>query len=338
MAVDRDLLRLSLDAVCRYLDGRCQHFSTLRMLDLIAMIVSRRVLLACWLVLSVFANIGSTQDAQEHLAAGEFAAAIKAVEQIPAQGRDRVLAQIASAQSSSGETVAAGSTLQGIQSPSNLGEGMQGAGRGGGSFADFQSLIDLIQTTVVPDTWEALGGPSTMAPYPQGVYVDATGTIRDCETFAATDGVEDLKSLLARSDRVGEADQPLAWRQPSALRCVSIRRLMDQWTRLQVNGLAPSDAMMQMAGISQVQYLILEDDDIVIAGPVGGIEQVQGWYRDRRIGSQSVATGLSPHLSRFVASESAFRLYHRPHTRRFAASSCCGRRGSERRDPHRQSR
>ena len=42
----------------------------------------------------------------------------------------------------------------------------QDNGSGGGSFADFQSLIDLIQTTVVPDTWEALGGPSTMAPYP----------------------------------------------------------------------------------------------------------------------------------------------------------------------------
>ncbi|MEM1067858.1 MAG: hypothetical protein AAGI63_03105, partial [Planctomycetota bacterium] len=31
--------------------------------------------------------------------------------------------------------------------------------------SDFQSLMDLIQTSIVPDTWEALGGPSTMAPY-----------------------------------------------------------------------------------------------------------------------------------------------------------------------------
>ena len=33
---------------------------------------------------------------------------------------------------------------------------------------DFQSIIDLIQTTIVPDTWEALGGPSTMAPVTLG--------------------------------------------------------------------------------------------------------------------------------------------------------------------------
>ncbi|NNE00381.1 MAG: hypothetical protein HKN47_23935 [Pirellulaceae bacterium] len=29
---------------------------------------------------------------------------------------------------------------------------------------DFQSIIDALQTSIVPDTWEALGGPSTMAP------------------------------------------------------------------------------------------------------------------------------------------------------------------------------
>lgn len=29
---------------------------------------------------------------------------------------------------------------------------------------DFQSIIELIQTSITPDTWEALGGPSTIAP------------------------------------------------------------------------------------------------------------------------------------------------------------------------------
>jgi general secretion pathway protein D len=55
------------------------------------------------------------------------------------------------------------------------------AGGGGGSFADFQSLIDLIQTTVVPDTWEALGGPSTMAPYPQNLslVISTTSDVHD---------------------------------------------------------------------------------------------------------------------------------------------------------------
>ena len=56
-----------------------------------------------------------------------------------------------------------------------------GGAAGGGSFADFQSLIDLIQTTVVPDTWEALGGPSTMAPYPQNLslVISTTSDVHD---------------------------------------------------------------------------------------------------------------------------------------------------------------
>ena len=32
-------------------------------------------------------------------------------------------------------------------------------------FRDYQSLIDVIQTSIDPDTWEALGGPSTIAPF-----------------------------------------------------------------------------------------------------------------------------------------------------------------------------
>ena len=221
----------------------------------------------------------------DHLVAGEFSAALHAIGTLPPQDRDAVLAQVASAQSTAGEMVAAGTTAQAIQTPASLGEAVAAPAGGGGSFADFQSLIDLIQTTVVPDTWEALGGPSTMAPYPQGVYVDAAGTVLPCESLARSDVVEDLKSLLARSDNpTASSDSPVAWRQPAELRFVSLRRLIDQWTRWRLSGIAPSEAMLQMAGISQVQYLFLEDDDIVIAGPVGGIEQVDGWYRDRQTG------------------------------------------------------
>lgn len=64
---------------------------------------------------------------------------------------------------------------------------------GGGSFADFQSLIDLIQTTVVPDTWEALGGPSTMAPYAQNLslVISTTSDVHD----QITDLLESLRRL-----------------------------------------------------------------------------------------------------------------------------------------------
>jgi len=45
----------------------------------------------------------------------------------------------------------------------NMGPQAQG---GGAAFADFGTLINLIQTTVVPDNWDLNGGPSTIQQYP----------------------------------------------------------------------------------------------------------------------------------------------------------------------------
>lgn len=39
-------------------------------------------------------------------------------------------------------------------------------GMGGAALADFDSLIDLIQTTVAPDTWQDVGGPGSISPFP----------------------------------------------------------------------------------------------------------------------------------------------------------------------------
>ena len=56
-----------------------------------------------------------------------------------------------------------------------------GGGGGGASFANFDSLINLITTTVVPDTWELLGGPSTMSPYEQNLslVISTTSEVHD---------------------------------------------------------------------------------------------------------------------------------------------------------------
>ena len=68
-----------------------------------------------------------------------------------------------------------------------------GGGGGGASFADFTSLIDLIQTTVSPDTWEALGGPSTMREYAQNLslVISTTSEVHD----QITELLESLRRL-----------------------------------------------------------------------------------------------------------------------------------------------
>jgi general secretion pathway protein D len=45
--------------------------------------------------------------------------------------------------------------------PTNMGPG----GMGGGAQADFDSLIDLIQTTVAPTTWDEVGGPGSISEF-----------------------------------------------------------------------------------------------------------------------------------------------------------------------------
>jgi len=64
-----------------------------------------------------------------------------------------VLAQIPTTQTGPSST---GSMPMGFGGPGGL---------GGGVMADFDSLIDLIVTTVAPDTWDEVGGPGSIAPF-----------------------------------------------------------------------------------------------------------------------------------------------------------------------------
>ena len=154
---------------------------------------------------------------------------------------------------------------------------------GGGSFADFDSLMQLIETTVVPDTWESLGGPSTMAPYPQGVYVDSDGTVLNCVTAAPSVGLDDLTSLLKQP---ASQNHPLDtdWRLASPMRVVSLRRMRDEVLRHRLLGQGMPESIRHLSGLSRVKYIVFTDDDILIAAPVGGIEQVDAWFRDRQSG------------------------------------------------------
>ena len=48
----------------------------------------------------------------------------------------------------------------------------------GGAQADFDALIELITSTVKPTTWDTVGGPGSIAPFPTGVDVDSQGVLR----------------------------------------------------------------------------------------------------------------------------------------------------------------
>ncbi|MCO8121940.1 DUF1598 domain-containing protein [Stieleria sp. TO1_6] len=227
------------------------------------------------------------------LAAGEFAVAKSfAARSLVTSDRQQILAQVATSQSLSGDQLGAATTLREIDSPSgrqSVIDQTRGAAKGGGAFADFDSLMNLIETTVVPDTWEALGGNSTMAPYPQGVYVDVAGTVqlspaRKANDVNANQSLADIRSLLADPSAASTGD----WRAPSALRCISLRRLRDEITTRRMTGQPLGDRLLNLAGLSKIQYLVFTDNDIVIAAPVGGIDNDRGWFIDRQSGRSTL--------------------------------------------------
>ncbi len=195
---------------------------------------------------------------------------------------------------------------------------------GGGSMADFGSLMNLVQTTVEPDSWEALGGVGTMAPYPQGVIVDPSGLLREIDTqhVSPDDHEAAIAALLTQPPADGDvASDEDDWRAPARIRCVSVRRMMQalagralqQQTLVRsTDGAALPDstradasleAFRSMAGLSRVVVVMVTHDDLILAGPVAGFDDVDGWLLDRKSGLPpislvSLATGVKAARSR----------------------------------------
>ena len=235
------------------------------------------------------------QDYRQFLADGEFSVAIDA-----AGGDARALGEIAASQIAIGEKDAAVETFAGIlkdadrtrslnlfQIQGSFPGGGVGGGNGGTRFNtggsigattqngggsqggisanDFNQLMQLIQNTIASDTWEANGsGNGTMFPFPTGVYVDAEGTLnrikKSDRTFASK---RDFQDSLAEMNPV---------RQSSTLRKVSLTRLERAVQRRAAQGKAPTDAMMFLAGLTDIRYVMIDPDsgEVIIAGPAGG--------------------------------------------------------------------
>lgn len=213
-------------------------------------------------------DVGARID--EHLAAGEFGPARALAAGADAGLRDRFLGRIAGAQADAGARRASLSTLRDIGND-QIRSGALGSlastplgGRGGAAAADFDSLIELITSTVRPTTWEEVGGPGAIEPFPGGVYVDPTGVLKTI-AVAGTARLSDVRRAAAAAS--GNRDV----HAPSPLRKVSLTRLERELQLLWAEGLSPDEAMQNLAGLQKIEYVLVYPDtgDIVLAGPAG---------------------------------------------------------------------
>jgi hypothetical protein len=230
-----------------------------------------------------------------HLQAGEFAPALALAKGVPqAAARDPMLAAIAQAQAKAGARHAALGTLNAVlddrlrtyaldqMTGSTGGNSGPGPGAAGGATqADFDTLIDLITSTISPQSWDTVGGPGAIDSFPSGVYVDTTGLMRRARSVAIG---TDLTALRGEALSAGDNRDV---RRASALRKVSLTRLEKFAQFRGAFGQRPTDDMKNLAGLHKIQYVFLYPDtrDIVIAGPAGA------WSADEEGRCRNVASG-----------------------------------------------
>ncbi len=147
-----------------------------------------------------------------------------------------------------------------------LGNGF-GGNQGGGPNADFDSLIDLIQSTVAADTWEENGtGEGSIAPFGlNGVLIDTRVALR----LASSSSVKLPAQRMPKAPPM--AASPGEVRSSSALRFVSLPKL-EAAIRNRQQQHEPLDAeMLTLAGLRRVKYVFVlpESGDLILAGPAG---------------------------------------------------------------------
>jgi hypothetical protein len=220
-----------------------------------------------------------------YLESGEYPLALRAARAIddPAQ-QDAAHVAVARSQARAGMAEQAAHTLAQVESAASLSALSAAASErssavpsgpsappidaaGGGSMADFTMLIDLITSTIDPESWPEFGvtGTGSIRGFPTGVYVDAAGALKRIAPSAAED-LEALRLSSRKSD-----DGLVAVGEESAMRKVSLKALERALALDAVRGQGPSDAASSLGGLYRVDYVFLYSDtgDVVIAGPAG---------------------------------------------------------------------
>ena len=223
-----------------------------------------------------FAEDAPSDLIRKQLEAGEFAPALEVAGAIQdPQQRTRMLQQIAAAQRAVGEFGAARNTAAIIPDPRERARERTTTVRernlrGGGTGADFGPLIDLITTTIDPDTWDEVGGAGSVSQYDTGVTVDPYGQLRLVSKDELTG------RLSARGVTARDADLNEDMARQSGLRMISLPRLEQAVAGRLAEGQSVPETMRRLAGLTRIQYVFLypDENEIVIAGPA------EGWRYD----------------------------------------------------------
>lgn len=228
-----------------------------------------------FLLSMLLATPAAGQQLDELLKHGEFSLALNQVQDQPASVADAGLQKIAFAQVLGGAPQGAwqsagqissgplrNQTLGGLFQP---GEAGSGASPGGVTEADFQPLINLIQSTIAPDEWADTGnGDGTIQAWPAGVFVDPSGALRriNTETSAKLAGLREV--LRGRPAGIESS-------LDAQLRVISLRQLERAAELSAAKGEPLSPWVRNLGGLVSVSYIVAqpEKQDLLLVGPAG---------------------------------------------------------------------
>ncbi len=216
----------------------------------------------------------TAEDIGRRIDAGEFSRAWELAQELSGPERDGALLQLAAAQAGASALPGAIRSAGAIQdldqraaaydglAQTGPGIGMSG-GQGGISAADFTDLIQLIQETIEPPSWDEEN--ASIRPYVAGVYVDARGLLHRVRT----DDQFDWRGAESASTETGSALKAPAH---NGLRRISLSRLASQLREADLLG-QRDPAARHLGGIYRVEYLAIDPPtgEIVLAGQAGPV-------------------------------------------------------------------
>lgn len=207
-----------------------------------------------------------------HAEAGEFGRAIDVAQNIDDVRERAVLLKIvADAQVQAGEFAGAMHAIRRIPVPELRGDArgekaMKESLAGGGSLADFQQLIDLIQNETSGPWMDIDSTGGSISSFDTGVRVDPNGRL----AMLTQEDYEGRLEDLGRQARKADLNEEMA--KSSSLRVVSLTRLEAEIARRLEQGLPVLTTMKNLAGLSAVKYVFVDPktDELMIAGPAEG--------------------------------------------------------------------
>lgn len=221
---------------------------------------------------SATASAISPADIDGYLAAGEFGNAADAVAAVPTEeDRQKLLERVIFAQIEGDAATPVGLVAQ-------LGE-QQGPARAaaarreslsGGFGADFDALIELIQSETEGPWFENDGIGGTISEFESGIRVDAAGLL----SRVAQKDVTNRLAELGHQARAADLHDDMS--RPSTLRFVSLTRLERAVAERLQAGKSAVESMKNLAGLSEIRYVLIDEEqgEILLGGPA------EGWMYD----------------------------------------------------------